>query len=75
MHKVTKSYRIINFLVLGILLMLFNSCHLNNYSKTEDNYGAEILKYAKKNDLSVEYLKALIVLECSGKKPAGQRFE
>jgi hypothetical protein len=75
MHKVTKSYRIINFLVLGILLMLFNSCNLNNYSKTEDNYGAEILKYAEENQLSKEFLKALIVLECSGNKPAGHRFE
>ena len=75
MHKVTKSYRIINFLVFGISLMLLNSCNLNNYSKTEDNYGVDVLGYAKKNDLSTEYLKALIVLECSGNKPAGQRFE
>jgi hypothetical protein len=75
MHKVMKTNRIIIFIVLGISLMLLNSCNLNNYSKTEDNYGFDVLKYAKENDLPTEYLKALIILECSGNKPAGQRFE
>ena len=75
MYKVMKTNRVRIFIVIGISLMLFNSCDINNYSKTEDNYGVDVLEYAKKNDLSTEYLKALIVLECSGNKPAGQRFE
>ncbi len=70
-----KINRIRIFIVLGISLMLLNSCNLNNYSKTEDNYGFDVLKYGKENNLPTEYLKALIVLECSGNKPAGQRFE
>lgn len=39
------------------------------------NYGAEISRLSKNKGLSYEYLMALIVLECSGRKPAGSRFE
>ena len=33
------------------------------------------MKYAKENNISSAYLKALISLECSGEIPAGKRFE
>ncbi len=39
------------------------------------NYGDEVLELAEDFDLSYEYLMALIVLETSGKKPSGSRFE
>lgn len=42
---------------------------------TESNYGAEVEKVAKKYGLPAPYLKALIVLECSGKKPVKPRYE
>ena len=56
-------------------ILLLNSCDFNNYSKTEENYGQDLIAYAQKYNLKPEYLKALIILECSGDKPAGQRFE
>jgi hypothetical protein len=43
--------------------------------RTETNYGAEIDKLAGQFDLSPEYLKALIILECSGLKKIKPRFE
>jgi hypothetical protein len=43
--------------------------------RTEANYGAEIDKLAGQFDLSPEYLKALIILECSGLKNIKPRFE
>jgi len=43
--------------------------------RTEANYGAEIDKLADQFDLSPEYLKALIILECSGLKKIKPRFE
>src|SRR5512138_3249972 len=36
--------------------------------RTHENYGAEIDKLAAQFDLSPEYLKSLIILECSGLK-------
>ena len=56
-------------------IFIFNSCDFNNYSKTEENYGQDVITYAQEYNLKPEYLKALIILECSGDKPAGQRFE
>lgn len=44
-------------------------------ARTEANYGAEIDSLAKDFNLPASYLKALIVLECSGKRPAGTRAE
>ncbi|MFM7235096.1 MAG: hypothetical protein ACKOZM_10970 [Flavobacteriales bacterium] len=41
----------------------------------EHNYGEQISEIADEMDLPYEYLMALAVLECSGEKPAGQRFE
>jgi len=43
--------------------------------RTEENYGASIDKLAEQFDLSPEYLKALIILECSGLKKIKPRFE
>jgi hypothetical protein len=43
--------------------------------RTEANYGAEIDKLAYQFDLSPEFLKALIILECSGLKKIKPRFE
>jgi hypothetical protein len=43
--------------------------------RTEANYGAEIDKLADQFDLSPEYLKALIILECSGLQKIKPRFE
>ncbi len=41
----------------------------------ESNYKDDIADLAVENDLPYEYLMSLLVLECSGNKPAGQRFE
>jgi hypothetical protein len=43
--------------------------------RTEENYGAEIDKLAAQFDLSPEFLKSLIILECSGLKNVKPRFE
>ena len=47
----------------------------NSIKSTQMNYGEEIDRLAKEYDLSASYLKALVVLECSGKKPVKPRFE
>ena len=41
----------------------------------EQFYGNEVFQAARKYDLDYSYLMSLIMLECSGKKPAGARFE
>ncbi len=43
--------------------------------RTEQNYGAEIKKLAAQFDLSPEFLKSLIILECSGLKNVKPRYE
>jgi hypothetical protein len=43
--------------------------------RTQKNYGAEIDKLAAQFNLSPEFLKALIILECSGLKNIKPRFE
>jgi hypothetical protein len=48
---------------------------LSAVERTKVNYGAKVDKIAKEFNISPEYLKALIVLECSGKKNPKQRFE
>ena len=45
------------------------------FKMTESNYGSEVDEIAAKYDLPAPYLKALIVLECSGKKPVKPRYE
>ena len=44
-------------------------------NKVEKNYGEEIDRYSEQFQLPSEYLKSLIVLECSGHRPASSRFE
>ena len=41
----------------------------------EETYSTEVLRAADKYDLDYSYLMSLIMLECSGKRPAGTRFE
>ena len=41
----------------------------------EEHYAVDVLSAARKYDLDYSYLMALLMLECSGKKPAGARFE
>ena len=40
-----------------------------------DNYGSDLQRYGKQFQVPPEYLAALCMLECSGRKPAGSRFE
>ena len=48
---------------------------LNALDLTWQNYGAEAQAAAQRFDLPADYLLALITLECSGRIPAGARFE
>jgi hypothetical protein len=41
----------------------------------EQNYGEQIREISAEMELPHDYLMALAVLECSGEKPSGQRFE
>lgn len=41
----------------------------------EHHYSQEVQRAAAKHDLDYSYLMSLLMLECSGKKPAGSRFE
>ena len=41
----------------------------------ESHYSQEVQRAAAKYDLDYSYLMSLLMLECSGKKPAGARFE
>lgn len=43
--------------------------------RTDENYGAEINKLATQFDLSPEFLKSLIILECAGLKNIKPRYE
>lgn len=66
--------------VLVILIFFLISCYtsdenLSAFDKTEKYYGKKIEKYASEYKISVNYLKALVVLECSGKKNIPNRFE
>ncbi|MBL7812580.1 MAG: hypothetical protein JNL57_10190 [Bacteroidetes bacterium] len=40
-----------------------------------ENYGDEILSEARRYRISPEYLAALCLLECGGRKPAPERYE
>jgi len=64
------------YLFVFFLALSFVSCHeFNVYQRTENNYGEEVDSMASEYGLPAEYLKALIILECSGEKQAGTRFE
>ena|GEM_PF-543185 len=43
--------------------------------RTSENYGSDVDRLAPRFKLSPEYLKALIILECSGKKDIKPRYE
>lgn len=75
MYKVIEKLGVKSGVLFITMVLALHACNQDNYAKTEDNYGEEIEKYAKECNLSPAYLKALIILECSGNKPAGERFE
>jgi len=75
MYKVVENIDIKSSVVYVILCIVLSACNQDDYAKTEANYGEDIVKYAKEYNLSPSFLKALVVLECSGNKPAGERFE
>ena len=47
----------------------------NVMERVKFNYGAEVKEFSDEMSLPYEYFMALIVLECSGNKPSGSRFE
>ena len=58
-------------------LLTIYSCnfYLDTRKATEINYGKEVDIIAKEFNLPTHYLKALIILECSGRKKIKPRFE
>ncbi len=48
---------------------------VNDLQWAETNYKEEIGELSSESGVPYEYLMALLVLECSGNKPAGNRFE
>ena len=74
----------IAMLVLGWLLLHDTPMEMTTSSSgiprnalelAKENYHDDARRAAMAYDLPYEYLMALAVLECSGKKPAGTRFE
>lgn len=61
--------------ILILLCSFFISCQEWSRQQVEKNYGSEVEKYASQYQLPAPYLKALIVLESSGKKEIKPRFE
>lgn len=67
----------------AIITIVISSCINSNnnaknetvYKRTEKNYGKQVAKYSEKFFLNANYLKALIILECSGQKKPPARFE
>lgn len=57
------------------LTFFFLSCANWTRHQVEENYGNEVDKYALQYQIPAHYLKALIVLESSGKKEVKPRFE
>jgi hypothetical protein len=70
---VSTRFYLVSFLILFCLL--FISCQEWSRQQVEKNYGNEVEKYALQYQLPAPYLKALIVLESSGKKEIKPRFE
>ncbi|MCU0443502.1 MAG: hypothetical protein MUE85_01195 [Microscillaceae bacterium] len=65
-------------LLVAIVLLyfyIFQNRPSDPISLMEANYAAEIEAVCEEMDLSAEYFKALVILESSGEKPAGTRFE
>ena len=76
--------KVITFLkLLGAFLIVawfYNRCALvKTYTqpveRSSKNYGKEVEQICDELDLDPAYFKALIILECAGKKPAKSRFE
>jgi hypothetical protein len=57
------------------LTTIFLGCEEWSRHQVEENYGSDVEKYALQYQLPEHYLKALIVLESSGKKDVRPRFE
>lgn len=66
-----KSTRCLLFLI----SLIFVSCTGTIYDRTELNYGEELERLAIEFELPVEYLKALVILESSGRKKVPSRYE
>lgn len=60
---------------LGLYISLPKASGGSGLKNTEINYGRDVELIAAKYDLPSSYLKALIVLECSGIKPVKPRLE
>lgn len=77
MHQLKNMNKI--YILLFISLITITSCdnifQKSVYYRTEKNYGKEVDKLAIEFNLPSEYLKALIILECSGKRNVPSRFE
>jgi hypothetical protein len=73
--SIMKKNSFFYFLSLVLAVLTLNGCKNNDCARSVANYGTEVDNYAKIYNLPSSYLKALIVLESSGKKPANSRFE
>ncbi len=66
-------------LIFTLTVLTFTSCDFiflkSPLEKTEINYGLQVDELAKEFNLPTEFLKALIVLECSGRKKIPSRYE
>lgn len=64
-----------SFLLMAVSFVMLTGCHTDDYTNTEKHYGKEVERLATLFNMPPEYFKALIVLECSGKKEVPPRFE
>jgi hypothetical protein len=67
-------------LIIGILLyilfkILFVDINTGAVLKAEMNYGSEAKEICRQENVPYNYIMSLIILECSGRKPAQSRFE
>lgn len=74
------KYAIGAFVVFALYVIFFHNEKndpVRNYiaDKVEQNYGSDINKYAEEYGYNPAYFKALVMLECSGKKEIIPRFE
>ncbi len=79
-HKVKQDPVVLGYLkqvrdYLGVYISLPEASGGSGLKNTEINYSRDVDLVAKKYDLPAAYLKALIVLECSGVKPVKPRLE
>ncbi len=73
--KVLKYIFLFIIICCGILVILYKKGIFDARIRVEYNYGEEIEVAASKYNLNENYLKALCVLESSGHRPSGSRFE